>query len=196
MAITIHTYNPDWKNQFEQLSSYLLEHLKNSVLKIEHIGSTAIPGLSAKPVIDLDIIIENNNSIFENVKKKLENLGYKHVGEMGISGRDAFKMKNLQTPIAENKRVWFKHNLYVCKEGSIGLNNHLLLKKHLLNHPEKVIEYSKLKIHLAQKFPNDMDSYIDGKTDFIIRILEKEGLKKTETSLIENENKKIDPPNN
>ncbi len=190
MAINIQKYNPEWKAKFEKLREYLLSHFANNDLTIEHVGSTSVPGMSAKPIIDIDLIIENNNEILKKVINKLENLGYTHLGEMGISGREAFKRNSLKTPTTENGKEWFEHNLYVCKKGSIGLNNHLTLKKHLLNNPEKVIEYSELKQKLVEKFPNDIDSYVDGKTDFIIDILKKEGINSSETELIENENKK------
>lgn len=190
MAIHIIKYNPEWKDQFEELRAYLMPYFKDDVLKIEHVGSTAIPGMSAKPIIDLDLIIENNDEVLERVIRKLESLGYTYLGDMGISGREAFKRNSSRTPITENGRIWFKHNLYVCKEGSIGLNNHLTLKKHLLGNPKKVIEYSRLKQKLAEQFPNDIDLYVSGKTDFIIKILQKEGFNSSETELIENENTK------
>lgn len=189
MTIEIQKYNPEWKEQFEKLSKYLLLHLEDNVVKIEHVGSTSVPGMSAKPIIDLDIIISNNESTFNIVKNKLENLGYTHLGEMGISGREVFKRNSLNTPITVHENEWCQHNLYVCTEGSIGLNNHLTLKKHLLDNPKSVFEYSKLKERLAKKFPYDIDAYIDGKTDFIIDILEKEGMKSSETELIKHENK-------
>ena len=189
MKIDIQEYNPKWKEQFESLRECLLQTFRDIVLKIEHVGSTSVPGMVAKPIIDLDLIIANDNETLKKVIDKLENLGYTHLGEMGISGREAFKRNSSQTPNTDSKKEWFKHNLYVCKKGSIGLNNHLALKKHLLENPQKIQEYNRLKQNLAKKFPNDIDSYVDGKTDFILDILKKEGINSSDTKLIESQNK-------
>ncbi|MBQ4821858.1 GrpB family protein [Aquimarina sp. MMG016] len=81
--------------------------------------------MAAKPIIDLDLIIENDKEVLKKVISKLKDLGYTHLGEMGISGREAFKRNSCQTPFTNSKKEWFEHNLYVCKKGSTGLKNHL-----------------------------------------------------------------------
>ncbi|NMM50797.1 GrpB family protein [Marinigracilibium pacificum] len=188
MKIIIEPYNKVWKEQFESLRDYLLSHIQNDILEIVHVGSTSVPGLSAKPVIDLDIIIENDNKKLDKVILKLESLGYQHRGDLGISGREAFKRANSRIPITDSDIEWFPHHLYVCKEGCVALRNHLALKKHLLENPDKVVEYSNLKHKLADKFPDNMDAYIDGKTEFILDILKKEGMKSSEIDLIKSQN--------
>lgn len=187
--IIVQNYNPEWEQMFKSLEKVLAKNLEDEIIKIEHVGSTSIKGMKAKPIIDLDIIIENNEKTLKSVIEKLKTLGYIHLGEMGISGREAFKRTDLKTPITNPKRKWFEHNLYLCKEGSIGLKNHLALKKHLLENPLKVIEYSNLKEKLADKFSDDIDMYVDGKTDFILSILREEGIKSSESKLIETQNK-------
>lgn len=187
--ILILDYNPEWKNQFEELKNILTGYLNNLIIGIEHVGSTSIPGMKAKPVIDLDIIIENDDSIFKKNISKLEKIGYIHLGNMGITGREAFKRLDSTTPNLGSEKKWFKHNLYLCKKGSVGLSNHLNLRDYLKENPKKVIEYSKLKQHLANKFPFDIDSYVDGKTNFIVEILNKTGMNNNETQLIEKQNK-------
>ncbi len=189
MSITIQEYDPKWKVQFEAIRVYLLQHLDTQVKSIVHIGSTSIPGLSAKAIIDIDIIIDKDKKTLAVVIETVQSLGYTHLGERGITGREAFKRNSIYAPITENNTEWFDHHLYVCTEGSIGLNNHLALKRHLLQNPDKVLEYSALKHSLAAKYPKDMDAYIDGKTDFILEILTKEGISSSDTSLIESENK-------
>ena len=169
---------------------FLWPHVKDYAYSIVHVGSTAIPGLSAKPVIDLDIIVNDDDKTLQSVIHKLEDLGYIHLGERGISGREAFQQPSHQIPNSAENMEWFKHHLYVCTLGSVGLNNHLSLKKHLLEHPEKVKAYSDLKELLAEKFPNDMDAYVEGKTNFIVQILKEEGLPSADAELIEKENKK------
>lgn len=189
MSISIHPYCPEWKSQFESLREHLTIYLKNEFVGIEHVGSTSVPGMSAKPVIDLDIVIKSDLTVMKKVIEQLEGLDYLHRGYMGISGREAFKQISDKTPLSSSGKKWPKHHLYVCTEDSLALKNHLTLKKHLLDHPEKVIEYSQLKKDLAKKFPNDIDAYVDGKTDFIVNILKKEGISDSEARLIEDENR-------
>ncbi|NIJ46646.1 GrpB-like predicted nucleotidyltransferase (UPF0157 family) [Wenyingzhuangia heitensis] len=187
--IIVQNYNPEWEQMFKSLEKALTKNLQDEIIRIEHVGSTSVKGMKAKPIIDLDIIIKDNEKTLKSVIEKLETLGYIHLGEMGIAGREAFKRTDLKTPITNPERKWFEHNLYLCKEESIGLKNHLALKKHLLENPLKVIEYSNLKEKLAEKFSDDIDRYVDGKTDFILSILKEEGIKNSESKLIETQNK-------
>lgn len=189
MNILIEKYNPQWKVQFEALRDYLYQHLKNEILAIEHVGSTSVPGLSAKPIIDLDIIIEKDSATLTMVIEKLKDLGYRHSGDRGITGREAFERLSDKIPITKSGKSWFEHHLYVCEKGNVALRNHLALKRHLIANPGKVVEYSKLKMELAMKFPDDIDAYVDGKTEFILDILKNEGMKSVEIDLIEDQNR-------
>ncbi|TRZ41825.1 GrpB family protein [Robertkochia solimangrovi] len=188
VTIIIEPFSLQWEKHFSSLQAYLLQYLENDILNIEHVGSTAVPGMSAKPVIDLDIVISNDNTVMKRVIDKLEMLGYQHCGEMGISGREAFKRRSSKVRVTDSNKEWFKHHLYLCKEGSVGLRNHLALKKHLLENPQMVVEYSALKRELAMKYPNDMEAYIEGKTEFILNILKIEGLSGDDLDLIKKEN--------
>ena len=132
-SIIILDYNPKWAKQFEVLQKLLIDHLGDEIIGIEHVGSTSIPGMKAKPIIDLDIIIDNNDAL-ENVISKLQELGYIPVGNLGITGREAFKRTDLKTPNIGSNKQWFRHNLYVCKKGSIGLSNHLNFRNYLIEH--------------------------------------------------------------
>lgn len=187
--IVVQDYNPEWAECFRALKRIFAEKLNESILRIEHVGSTSIPGMKAKPVIDLDIIIDERGEAFDTVVEGLKRLGYRHVGDLGITGREAFKRLDETVPDDGSDRTWMKHNLYVCQEGSIGLANHLNFRDYLRNHPDKVIEYSKLKQDLADKFPFDIDAYIDGKTDFIVDVLNRCGMKSKDMELIAKENK-------
>lgn len=190
MKIKIQQYDKNWKKYFEEIRDHLLNNIKGKIDRVEHIGSTSVPGMSAKPIIDIDIIVEDDELNMKLVIKELENLGYNHLGEMGISGREAFSRSNPKTPVSKHNKDWNKHNLYLCKKDSIGLRNHLALKKHLLEHPDKVIEYSRLKEELAVKYQTDIDSYVEGKTKFITNILKIEGITRSEIETIKRENKK------
>lgn len=187
--IIITDYNPQWAEQFEALRKVLIDHLGDTIIGIEHIGSTSIPEMKAKPIIDLDIIIVDNNDILDKVIHKLQELGYIPLGNLGITGREAFDRLDSTTPHIGTNKQWFKHNLYVCNKESIGLINHLNFRNFLRNNPKKVIEYSQLKQNLANKFPFDIDAYVDGKTNFIVDILNKTGMQNNITSLIEKQNK-------
>ena len=128
----------------------------------EHVGSTAVEGLAAKPIIDIDIVVSSMNALLK-VIERLVPLGYVHQGELGIQGRHAFfQQENVS-----------KLHLYVCLEGSLGLRNHLALRDYLRAHPSAVKEYSNLKKRLAQQYPNNIDCYVEGKTSFIAAILER-----------------------
>ncbi|HAS46200.1 MAG TPA: GrpB family protein [Microscillaceae bacterium] len=182
-------YDPAWAEQFEVLHKVLSKHLGSDFLAIEHVGSTSVKGLKAKPIIDLDIVIADNDEVRDRVIEKLDQLGYVHRGDLGIKGREAFKRPTDQVPETPENKTWFVHHLYVCKEGNLGLQNHLLFRDYLRAHPEEVKIYGDLKQTLAEKFPYDIDAYIDGKTDFITRILALAGLDKAKTSTIEKQNK-------
>jgi len=115
-------------------------------------------------------------------------LGYEHIGDMGVTGREAFKRPPENILTDGTGRKWFGHHLYVCQTGSIGLRNHLALRDYLRQHPAKVAEYGNLKQHLAEKHPYDIDAYIEGKTDFITNILIEMGLNENDISTIRKDN--------
>lgn len=124
-------------------------------------GSTPVEGLAAKPIIDMDIVIADRKSL-PDVLKRLEKLGYTHRGDLGIPDRESFKAPETST---------YKHNLYVCLEGSLALQNHRVLRDSLRKNPSLVQRYGALKQELAQKFPESIDLYVDGKTEFIVSVL-------------------------
>ncbi|MFK7808567.1 MAG: GrpB family protein [Saprospiraceae bacterium] len=186
--IVVVDYDPIWKDQFEELKSVLIKSIDRESIEIEHVGSTSILGLKAKPIIDLDIILEDD-LLIEKVIEKLSKLGYNHVGDLGITGREAFKKTDTKTPATGTNKEWFEHHLYVCRKDSIGLQNHLNFRDYMRNHPEKVKEYGNLKLELTKKYPYDIDSYIDGKTDFIVEVLSRTGMEKEDKKQVENENR-------
>jgi len=163
-TIKVETYSDQWPLTFLHLQARFNQHLKHLIIRIEHVGSTAVPGLAAKPVIDIDIIIKDK-SRFREICRILQTLGYTHEGDRGIPGREAFA-----GPLQP------AHHLYVCLEDSISLKNHLLLRDYLRSHPEKAKEYGELKKQLAQKYPNDIDMYVENKTAFITGILQEAGI--------------------
>ena len=163
--IVVVDYDPRWATLFSEFRDTLWPHVEDIATAFEHVGSTSVPGLVAKPIIDMDIVVPNMTVALE-VIERLTPLGYTHRGELGVRGRHAFFHPE-DAP---------KHHLYVCLEGSIGLRNHLALRDYLRAHPAAVSEYTALKMRLAEQHSNDIDAYIEGKTAFIVGILEQLGL--------------------
>ena len=161
-SIYIVEYDPCWKTRFNEFKDVLWPVVADHSIGFEHVGSTAVEGLAAKPIIDIDIIVSSMNALLK-VIERLVPLGYVHQGELGIQGRHAFfQQENVS-----------KLHLYVCLEGSLGLRNHLALRDYLRAHPSAVKEYSNLKKRLAQQYPNNIDCCVEGKTSFIAAILER-----------------------
>jgi GrpB-like predicted nucleotidyltransferase (UPF0157 family) len=156
-TIQIDAYNPSWPQWFAQLRDQIWPAVQDAALTIEHVGSTSVPGLAAKPIIDIDIIIEHIDHLAP-VIRGLKRLGYEHRGNLGIEGREAFKAP--EHPI--------RHHLYVCLKDCTALKNHLNLKHHLHKHPESRLAYEALKRSLSHASPEE---YLEGKTPFILRIL-------------------------
>lgn len=163
--IIIEDYNNEWIHWFQQIKDRLNKTLSASILAIEHVGSTSIPGLAAKPIIDIDIIIEQEN--FSIVKQKLSLLDYKHVGDLGIPGREAFKITNEKV-----KQALPTHHLYVCDKNNDELIRQIAFRDFLRNHPEYKIKYAEIKKEAAVKYPYDIDAYIEYKGKVIKEILD------------------------
>ena len=161
--IVVEPYNPDWGTEFERIKEYLMPHIADCIVAIHHVGSTSIPGLSAKPIIDFDIEIVDM-SVFPVIKERLAALGYSHEGNYGIEAREVFK--------AHNADDFMEYHMYVCPSNSEELRRHLKFRDALRIDPVAVEEYGKLKAELAAKYTNDIDAYIEGKAEFIIKILE------------------------
>ena len=130
MPSILQPYDPHWKTEFEQLKQVLINELNDFEIDIQHVGSTAIPGLCAKSVLDIDIIL-HNKSMLEQVTTILERIGYVNKGEKGIAGRFAFSQQTTSTPITATQQQWQAHHLYVCFADSLALKNHLLFSDFL-----------------------------------------------------------------
>jgi len=186
--VIVQDYDPKWTKVFEDLKTVFKKHLGNSVLDIQHVGSTAVPGLAAKPVIDLDFIVENENKLQE-VIHKMKQLDYEYVGDYGIKGREVFKRNSEQSPNDGSGRVWMKHHAYACIQGAVSLQNHLKFRDFLRSHPELAAEYGALKKQLAKEHPFDIDAYVEKKTPFITSILKQVGFEKKDLEDIAEQNK-------
>lgn len=160
-------YDRAWKSAFEDIRQEIEAALSGLLLGIEHVGSTAVEGLSAKPCIDLDVIIQDY-TFFHGVVQKLERIGYTHEGDLGIPDREAFcytDKPHLQT-----------HHLYVCPQYSQELHRHIAFRDFLRNHPDAVRKYSQVKETAAQLFPEDIDGYIAYKSPCIAQLYKQCGI--------------------
>ncbi|WP_343745174.1 GrpB family protein [Chitinophaga sp.] len=187
-TIIVVPYTTAWAETFERLAGIYRAQLGELVTGIEHVGSTSVPGLAAKPIIDIDIIIQGPAGL-PSVVAVLERLGYTWRGDLGIPGREAFGRNADTSPLDGNGTSWPAHNLYVCVEGCTSLKNHLQLRNYLRQHPDAARQYGTLKQELAAKHPNDIDSYVEGKTAFITAILAHTGMEADDLKNITAQNK-------
>jgi GrpB-like predicted nucleotidyltransferase (UPF0157 family) len=187
--IVIEDYNIKWVKEFELLKRIYIQHMKHLNIDVQHVGSTSVPGCAAKPILDIDIIIDDVEK-FKSIFNILNDLGYNHLGDLGVKRREAFKRKSNRVPYYNNQDYQFAHNLYVCIEGTLSLENHLRFRDYLRKNREAVIEYSDLKKELATRYENDIENYCEKKTKFITDILTKTGLKKNDILEITLQNKK------
>jgi len=168
--VEIHPYNPEWPNQFEELRTVIAGALGGIEMRIEHIGSTAVPGLSAKPILDIDIVVPNETEML-TVIESLKGLGYIHEGDLGVPGREAFRFDGNEVPKTDPVRQWPYHHLYASLEGALPLRRHIAFRDYLRKHPVAAADYADLKSKLAAKHPWDRTRYNEAKTPFVTDIL-------------------------
>ena len=168
--VVVVPYDEAWKAAFEKIKKEIEAEIGDLILGIEHVGSTSVTGLSAKPCIDLDVIIKDY-SVFGEIVCKLGALGYIHEGDLGIKDREAFQYAN--------KPHLMLHHLYVCPQYSKELHRHLTFRDFLRRNPDAVKKYSSVKEKAAELFPNDIEKYIAYKSPCIEELYTKCGLKST-----------------
>ena len=161
-------YDKAWKSAFEEIKKEIERVIGDLIIGIEHVGSTSVEGLSAKPIIDIDVVIKDY-SVFATVARKLETIGYIHEGNLGIKDREAFKYSG--------KEHLQMHHLYVCPKYSEELHRHITFRDFLRSNPEAVRKYSLIKEKAAELFPNDIDGYIEYKSPCIKELYKECGLK-------------------
>ena len=161
-------YDETWSSSFEEIKKEIESVIGELIIGIEHVGSTSVEGLSAKPCIDIDVIIKDY-SIFDDVVSKLETIGYIHEGDLGIKDREAFKYLN--------KPHLQQHHLYVCPQYSEELHRHIIFRDFLRANPEVSKRYGAVKEKAAQLFPNDIEKYIEYKSPCIEELYKMCGLK-------------------
>jgi GrpB-like predicted nucleotidyltransferase (UPF0157 family) len=167
MTVTlVQKYNPEWSGWFEEIKTFLGEKVSKACICIEHVGSTSIPGMIAKPIIDLIIIIKPGS--FSEMKSLLEERGYYHEGDKGLKEREAFDLNDETV-----KNSLPAHHLYVCPEHNAELKKETAFREYLKLHKSDAERLSALKWSLAEKFNNDKYPYMDRKAALCREITEK-----------------------
>jgi GrpB-like predicted nucleotidyltransferase (UPF0157 family) len=151
-------HDPTWRRTFETESKQIALAITENVVAIHHIGSTAIPQIHAKPIIDILVEVKDITKI-DVQSSALEALGYEAMGEFGISGRRFFRKGN-EAGIRT-------HHLHGFEVNSAQIERHLAFRDYMISHPEDGQQYSELKRELANKYHDNIQGYMDGKDGFI-----------------------------
>lgn len=157
MHITVVNYRPQWKSDFQHEADVLRRLLGDTLIAVFHIGSTAVPGLRAKPIIDILPVVEDLAALDARADG-FAALGYEVMGEYGITGRRYYRKGG-------ERRT---HQIHAFGFNNIAeIERHLALRDYLRAHPAVCDAYGELKSRLARQFPQDIDGYSDGKHDFV-----------------------------
>jgi GrpB-like predicted nucleotidyltransferase (UPF0157 family) len=157
--LTLSPYRKKWPGLYNLEKTRLLEVVGAYLLRIEHVGSTAVPGMPAKPILDIAGAVRALDDV-EDCIVPLQTLGYEFRGEQGVPGRRYFVKGEPRT-----------HHLHLYRIGSRAWEDHLLFRDWLSSHPQAAVDYAVLKTRLLVKYPEDRAAYTDGKAPFIERIL-------------------------
>ena len=166
--VVVLPYDRIWKSDFEEIKREIEGAIGDLIVGIEHVGSKSVEGMSAKPIIDIDVIIQDYTA-FDAVVRRLKAIGYILEGDLGIKDREAFNYSN--------KPHLRQHHLYVCPQQSEELHRHITFRDFLANNPEAVKKYSAVKEKAAQLFPDNIEKYIACKSPCIEELYRLCGLK-------------------
>ena len=156
MIVEVVKHNSKWIEAFANESKELEKLLESTLNKIHHIGSTAVPGLMAKPIIDIMLDVGDLAEL-DNQSYKLENIGYEGFGENGIAGRRYFRKGGINRT----------HQIHAFQANDPNLVRHIAFRDYLIAHKTVAKEYGELKLDIANSCNNDIEKYCDGKDSFI-----------------------------
>lgn len=156
MHVYISAYDPAWPGRYRAEANRIRSVLAGELVAIHHIGSTSVPGLKAKPVIDIMPVVRDIRRV-DDCHGAMTALGYEAMGEMGIPGRRYFRKGG-------DHRT---HQVHVFEEGSAHVDRHLAFRDYLRQQPELAARYAELKEDLARRFPRDIEAYSAGKNEWI-----------------------------
>lgn len=162
--IIIIDYDPDWPLRYAALHGRIAPVVGDLAAEIVHVGSTSVPGLAAKPVIDLNILLRRASDL-PAVIERLTGLGYRHEGDLGVAGREAFA-----TPPGYGVH---DHHLYVCAPDWLGHADQIVFRDYLRAQPRTANAYARLKRSLAVKYRDNRGAYANAKAGFVAAVLKR-----------------------
>lgn len=155
-------YDSEWPAWFETVSDYVWPAVRDVAVRIDHVGSTSVPGLAAKPVIDIDVVVASDSDVKAAIER-LARIGYRWRGDLGIRGRQAFKPPR-DAGLPQN-------NLYVVVEDCKAHIDHWLLRNLLIGDAAARERYAELKRRNALLADGDIDVYVAAKASFVAELL-------------------------
>ncbi|ASN07426.1 hypothetical protein CFK40_15980 [Virgibacillus necropolis] len=160
MNVVVTKYDENWVKLFDEEAAKIREVLSDEIVDIHHIGSTAVPGLQAKPIIDIMPTVKDIERL-DTYNTKMAEIGYEPLGENGIPGRRYFRKGG------ENRT----HQIHTFQsDNDSEIERHIAVRDYLRSHKKDLLEYGKLKEQLASEFPKDIEGYCDGKDDFVKKL--------------------------
>ncbi len=163
-TLVVLPYDPNWKAEFERIRAFLMEQIGDLVLEIRHVGSTSVPGLYAKPIIDI-VAVMGSYEMFPSIVARLEKADFRHEGDLGIPGREVFKRL-----VPDD---FMDYHFYVYAGDSEENRRHTRFRNALLRNPEIAEAYGNLKRKLIGEVNGDRVRYTDGKTAFIRDVMDR-----------------------
>ena len=155
--IIVRKYDSAWKQSYESEKELISSILGDNLVAIDHIGSTAVEGLSAKPIIDIMPVVKDLEEA-DRVSDAFQKIGYEYLGEFGIHGRRYLRKGG-------DERT---HQIHIFKaDDQYNIERHLAVRDYLRSHPREARQYGEFKSKLALQFPYDIDGYCDGKENFV-----------------------------
>ncbi len=158
--VKVVAHDPNWSKLFKAEADEIAAILGPEAIAIHHIGSTAIPNISAKPIIDILVEVHDIEKI-DDFDGEMIKLGYQPKGEFGIPGRRFFIKGDDSTRT---------HHVHIFQTGDPEVERHLDFRDYMIAHPQEAQAYNRLKEELVEKFPEDIESYMEGKDGFIKEI--------------------------
>lgn len=161
-AVVVEAPNPRWPEWFVEIRTFLAPSLEGSILRVEHVGSTSVPGLAAKPIIDVDVVVRDARDVAP-VLGLIESLGYRWLGDLGLEGRETFATPE-HSPLPA-------HHLYLVVENNRAHTDHWLLRDTLRDEATTRDQYASLKRMNASASLGDGDRYTALKAPFVATVL-------------------------
>ena len=156
--IELHPYDPHWPDHYQHEANQIAKIFSDQLVSIHHIGSTSIPGIKAKPVIDIMVVVREIEQVQQFYQAMID-LGYIPRGEHGIPGRRYFRKGSDEV---------HSHHVHVYGQGHQAILQHLNFRDYLRAHPMEAQAYNQLKGDLAQQYREDLAGYTEGKTEFVV----------------------------